>query len=229
MDNIAAEEKYSDGQIIFEEGKFGDWIYVIVSGSVEISRVIEDEKYVIAILHPGEIFGELGFLGGIKRTATATAIGETTVGTISRDFLDNEFNKIHGHFRTILLTVVDRFKQLIDRVSDHSSRSVPRVMKTICLEFKDRISVINAIAINIGEGGLFIKTDKPLNEGEHFLLKMKLPFIADPLNIQGEVVWTRKVTIGNDKQAGMGIKFIQMSKKDNAILKHFLNLNLIGK
>jgi type IV pilus assembly protein PilZ len=127
------------------------------------------------------------------------------------------------------LTVVDRFKQLIDKSSDHSARSTPRVAKTISLEFKDRLSVIQAIAMNIGEGGLFIKTDKPLEEGEHFLLKMKLPYVSYTLNIKSEVVWTRKVAKGNDKQAGMGVKFIQMSKEDNAVLKQYINANLIDK
>lgn len=229
MDNIATEETYQDGQTIFEEGKFGDWIYVILSGSVEISRVLEGEKYVIAILNPGEIFGELGFLGGIKRTATATAIGETILGTISRDFLDNEFNKIHGYFRSILVTVVDRFKQLIDRASDYSSRTVPRIDKIISLEFKDRLSVIMAITANIGEGGLFIKTDRPLNEGDHFMLKVKLPYVADPLNIESEVVWKRNEPAGNDKPAGMGVKFLSMSEKDNHVLKWYINANLIDK
>jgi uncharacterized protein (TIGR02266 family) len=229
MDNIATEETYQDGQTIFEEGKFGDWIYVILTGSVEISRILDGEKYVIAILNPGEIFGELGFLGGIKRTATATAIGETLLGTISRDFLDNEFNKINGYFRSILVTVVDRFKQLIDRTSNYSSRTAPRIDKTISLEFKDRLSVVMAITANIGEGGLFIKTDKPLNEGDHFMLKMRLPHIPEPLNIESEVVWRRPEPIGNEKPAGMGVKFLSMSEKDNHVLKWYVNANLIDK
>ena len=196
---------------------------------MEISRVLEGEKYVIAILNPGEIFGELGFLGGIKRTATATAIGETILGTISRDFLDNEFNKIHGYFRSILVTVVGRFKQILDRVSDYSSRTAPRIDKTVSLEFKDRLSVIMAITANIGEGGLFIKTDRPLNEGEYFLLKVKLPYVADPLNIESEVVWKRNEPAGNDKPAGMGVKFLSMSEQDNHVLKWYINANLIDK
>jgi len=228
-ENIVSEEKYDDGQVIFREGKYGDWIYVILAGSVEISRVIEGEKYIIAVLKPGEIFGELGFLGGIKRTATATAIGETTLGTISRDFLDNEFNKIHGYFRSILVTVVERFKQLIDRVSEYSSRSVPRINQTISLEFKDRLSVIMAMATNIGEGGLFIRTEKPLEEGEHFTLRMKLPNISEPLSIESEVVWSRNMPKGKDEPAGMGIKFLQMSKEDNKVLKQYINAHLIGK
>ena len=102
MYNIASEETYKDDQIILKEGSPGDWVYVVLSGSVEISKTVGARKYVIEVLKPNEIFGELGFLGGIKRTATARALGETTLGIIDRTSLDQEFNKgsikrFHGH------------------------------------------------------------------------------------------------------------------------------------
>ena len=74
MHSLASEENFNDGQIIFEEGSYGNWVYVILSGGVEIFRVIKGQKVTIARLKPGEMFGELGFLGGIKRTASAAAI-----------------------------------------------------------------------------------------------------------------------------------------------------------
>ena len=40
--NIAIDETYHDGQIIFEEGSSGDWVYIIQSGSVEISKMVNN-------------------------------------------------------------------------------------------------------------------------------------------------------------------------------------------
>ncbi|MBW2358476.1 MAG: cyclic nucleotide-binding domain-containing protein [Deltaproteobacteria bacterium] len=57
--NIANEETYQDGQIIFKEGSPGDWVYVILSGSVEISKDIRGQKDIIEKLQPGDVFGEL--------------------------------------------------------------------------------------------------------------------------------------------------------------------------
>ena len=53
MFQTAIEEKYTDGQIIFKEGSSGDWIYVIESGAVEISKKIGGEKVVMVVLKPG--------------------------------------------------------------------------------------------------------------------------------------------------------------------------------
>ena len=224
MFNIASEETYQDGQIILKEGSSGDWVYVILSGSVEISKMAGARKYIIELLQPGEVFGELGFLGGIKRTATACAIGETTLGIIDRTTLDKEFNKLSADFRTILVSIVKRFKKMIDETSAFSSRKETRIPKILSLTVKDRQSFIKAYTGNISMGGLFITTEKPLKEGEQFLLKLQLTDIAESIKIKCEVVWARKQegsTKGNP--AGMGVRFCEMDKEDNRILKQYLN------
>jgi hypothetical protein len=64
MFTFASEETYDDGQVIIKEGTAGDWLYVVLSGAVEISKMIQGKKYVIDVLKEGELFGEVGFLGG---------------------------------------------------------------------------------------------------------------------------------------------------------------------
>ena len=153
MYNIAIEETYNDGQIIFKEGSSGDWVYIIISGSVEISKTVGNEKYIIEILKEGEVFGELGFIGGIKRTATAKALGVTTLGIIDREFLDNEFNKLSAQFRTILVSVTYRFKKMLERACEYTSRTEARIPKALTLSFKDRDAFIRAYTGNISAGG----------------------------------------------------------------------------
>jgi CRP-like cAMP-binding protein len=114
MIHIASEEIYRDGQTIFEEGSSGDWVYVVLSGAVEISKVVGDKKVVIRTLRPEEIFGELGFLGNVKRTATARAAGETTVGVIDQETIAREFNKLSSDFREILQAVVGRLTETLE-------------------------------------------------------------------------------------------------------------------
>lgn len=118
MFQVAIEETFQDGQIIFDEGSSGDWIYVIESGTVELSKKIEGSKVVIEVLKPGDIFGELAFIAGVQRTATARAVGETTVGVIDRTFLDHEYNKLSQHFQLILRTLAIRLKKTTEAILD---------------------------------------------------------------------------------------------------------------
>lgn len=111
MFDIASKEVYEDGQIILEEGSTGNWMYVVLSGKVEISKIIGGEKIVIQMLETEEVFGELVFLGDTSRTATAQAVGETTVGIVEHEFLTEELNKLSPKFRYILMGIVKKLKR----------------------------------------------------------------------------------------------------------------------
>jgi CRP-like cAMP-binding protein len=116
MFQIASYETFQDGQVIFQEGTHGDWIYVIEEGSVEISKKVKGRRVVIELLSRGDIFGELAFIAKMPRTATAKAMGETTVGIIDRDYFDNEFNKLPADFRQIFNTVAMRLKKTTEAI-----------------------------------------------------------------------------------------------------------------
>ena len=224
MFTLASEETYQDGQIIFKEGSSGDWIYVILSGSVEISKMAKGKKAVVEVLKQGEIFGELSFLGGIKRSATAQAIGETTIGLIDRDYMDQQFNNLSSEFRSILSALVKRFRSMIDMAYESPSQREPSAQrKTLSLSYKDGKSFAKAYASNISSGGLFIRTEKPLKQGEKLLLKLQLPSLSEPMKIDCEVAWARKQEGDTDRSPpGMVVKFCEMTKKDNQILKQYI-------
>jgi CRP-like cAMP-binding protein len=111
MFQTAIEEKYKNGDIIFEEGSSGDWIYVIESGTVEISKIMHGEKEVLLELGPGEIIGELGFITKMPRTATARAVGDTTVGIIDPISFEQEFNRLSPDFQAVLISLATRLKE----------------------------------------------------------------------------------------------------------------------
>jgi type IV pilus assembly protein PilZ len=223
MFELASEETFKKGDIIFKENSSGDWVYVIISGSVEISKTAGGKKFVVAILHKDEVFGELSFLGGIKRTATAQALEDVTLGVIERSYLDSEFNKISSDFRSILVASVRRFEKMLERACDFTSRQDPRVPKVLSLSYKDRDSFIKAYTSNISKGGVFIKTDNPLPAEEQFVLKLQLPDIPESLKIKCQVAWRRKnVQETERKPNGMGVKFEEMSKSDSEVLNKYI-------
>jgi len=68
---------------------------------------------------------------------------------------------------------------------------------------------------NIGRGGTFIRTDKPLPIGTDFIFKLAIPKLAEPLRLRGRVQWVVGPGQANDEQpAGMGIGFVYESEAE---------------
>ena len=221
--NLAGEETYDDGQTIIKEGSPGDWIYVILSGSVEISKAIRGKKCTVEVLQTGEVFGELGFIGGMKRTATARAVGETTIGIIDRGFLEEEYNRLSGQFRSIIETVTRRFQRTLEKMYEQGGRTESRMQKVLSLTYKEREAFINAYTANVSNGGLFVKTEKPFKVGFQFILRLQLPGVPNPIQIKSEVRWARSPEKAKpDQPPGMGIQFLEISENDTRVMKEWL-------
>jgi CRP/FNR family cyclic AMP-dependent transcriptional regulator len=62
---------YAAGAVLFEEGQPGDYMYVVQHGEVEIRRQVGEDERVLAVLSPGEFFGEMAILNSRPRSATA--------------------------------------------------------------------------------------------------------------------------------------------------------------
>jgi putative ABC transport system ATP-binding protein len=76
------------GEVVFEQGSPGALVYVLESGRVEIVRQLADGgEEQVAVVRPGEYFGELGPMLGLPRSATARATQRSVLTAYSaRDF-----------------------------------------------------------------------------------------------------------------------------------------------
>ena len=59
------------GTVLFREGDPGKEMYVLQSGRVAISKKVRDVEKVLAILGPGEFFGEMAIISNKPRNASA--------------------------------------------------------------------------------------------------------------------------------------------------------------
>lgn len=59
------------GEVLFREGDQGQLMFVIQTGAVRIAKTVKGEEKTLAILGPGEFFGEMAILNAKPRTATA--------------------------------------------------------------------------------------------------------------------------------------------------------------
>jgi len=62
------------GTVLFREGDEGTTMYVLQSGRVRISKESKDSSKTLAVLGPGEFFGEMAILNRKPRTATAEVV-----------------------------------------------------------------------------------------------------------------------------------------------------------
>jgi serine phosphatase RsbU (regulator of sigma subunit) len=104
------------GQVIFEQESSGDDLYVVESGEVQVTRLLENGmEDVIAILGVGEIFGEMAVLEQRPRSARVVAQSDVTLLSISRqtfDYLVEESPAVAVH---LLQRISSRLRQRNDQ------------------------------------------------------------------------------------------------------------------
>lgn len=81
---IAYEETFEPGQVIMNEGDFGDFMYIVVDGQV---RVHKGDQTII-MLDADDSVGELAVLDPEPRSASVSAVGETMLFRIDKEPFD---------------------------------------------------------------------------------------------------------------------------------------------
>jgi CRP-like cAMP-binding protein len=111
--------RYRRNEVIFHEGDPGDSLHIVVEGRVKISREsTEGEEAIVAVLSPGDSFGELVLLDGAPRSATATAMEPTETLTMSRSTFV-ELVDGGSPFRARLLGgIAQRIRRLTDQLAE---------------------------------------------------------------------------------------------------------------
>lgn len=73
---------YAGETPVFVEGEVGEELFIIQSGSVKITRVINNDEVILSLLRPGDIFGEMAILESEPRSASAITFENTTLMVI---------------------------------------------------------------------------------------------------------------------------------------------------
>ena len=86
---IATRRDVAEGQSIFREGSTGDEMYVVVAGTVRISKEIPGAgEEALTLLGPGSYFGEMAAIDDAPRSADAVAHTACGLLAIRREDLD---------------------------------------------------------------------------------------------------------------------------------------------
>jgi NADH dehydrogenase len=88
-----AQQHFAPGEIVFNQGDFGDSVYVIQKGTCEVLREKDGKVELIATLQAGNYFGEMALLSDVSRNATIKARTAMDVLLIPKA----DFNKLRAN------------------------------------------------------------------------------------------------------------------------------------
>jgi CRP/FNR family transcriptional regulator, cyclic AMP receptor protein len=125
--------KYGKDRIVFSQGQVADAVFYIQKGKVKLTVVSEQGKEaVVAILGPGQFFGEGCLNGHPLRIATARAMDECLLTRIDKATMiatihsETEFSEL---FMSYLLTRNSRIEEdLIDQLFNSSEKRLARLL-----------------------------------------------------------------------------------------------------
>ena len=121
------------GDILFHEGDPGDRLYVIREGKIKLGRRSNDgRENLLAILGPGEMFGELSLFDPGPRTATASVVADAVVMELAHAELVawlKDTPAVAGH---LLQALARRLRRTNEALADLVFSDVPgRVAKAL--------------------------------------------------------------------------------------------------
>jgi len=141
-----------------------------------------------------------------------------------QEFSEEEKKKIEDQVRNILFERNKRGKEKIVLWSELGieRRQDERLDGIIQVEFEDHLL---AETVNISGGGVFIRTNDPLDLEEQFYLKLHIPDGQEPAEVLCKVVWTNKYgKESDDLPRGMGVKFIKIKAQDKKRIEDFIQM-----
>ena len=94
MGIASADRVYQPGDAIYNEGEYGDALYVLISGVVKLFRPYSGSKEAtLRLLKSWDIFGHLAFAGEAKQRAYAEAVTECQVTKVPKIFMERAIRR----------------------------------------------------------------------------------------------------------------------------------------
>jgi CRP/FNR family transcriptional regulator, cyclic AMP receptor protein len=116
---ISTLEEHARGTKIFRHGELGDKLYLILEGRVRISREVPGMgEEALAVLGPGQVFGEMALLDESPRSADANVHESCKLLAIPRDGFDDLLFLNKELAYEVLWTIVEMLLQRLRETND---------------------------------------------------------------------------------------------------------------
>jgi CRP/FNR family cyclic AMP-dependent transcriptional regulator len=132
------EKRYAKKELIFLPRDNSDKVYLLKAGVVKISKFSESGKEIIlAMVNPGEIFGEMELIEKAKRGTVAEALMDSYVCIVSRDDFIQHLKRNPEMSLQITKIMGIKFKQMGQKVEDLVFRNVDQRLAGLLLSLMD--------------------------------------------------------------------------------------------
>lgn len=108
LSTVLEEETFRKNKLVFEKDSVGEYMYIIVSGSVKV----HEKNHVFGHMLAGECFGEYALIDNNKRSASITTLEETTVLKIDRAHFFELISNDIGFSQGILSVLIKRHRNI---------------------------------------------------------------------------------------------------------------------
>ncbi|GAA2514919.1 Crp/Fnr family transcriptional regulator [Kocuria salsicia] len=133
------EVDLSRGATLFYEGDLGDQLYFIVSGKMKLGRTASDgRENLVAVMGPGEIFGEMALFDPSPRSTSATAVSETRLAGLKHENLRKVIQRSPEVSAQLLQALARRLRRTNENLADLVFSDVPGRVAKALLDLADR-------------------------------------------------------------------------------------------
>ena len=161
LNTIAAastDRQLQRGDVIFEEGDTPDELYVVISGRIAITnRSIDGRESMVALMEPGDLFGEMGLFSRQGRSAGARALEASVVTAVSYEPLNNLYQGDPSLLWPVVEMLAGRLRNMDEALADSvfldvTGRTAKRLLELAGMVGASRERVNKAIALFIRLG-----------------------------------------------------------------------------
>jgi CRP-like cAMP-binding protein len=123
---VLDEEEFHDGDTILEEGRHGNWIWVILEGVIEIVKKTDSGPLTLFQIGNGSFVGSVSsfLVRNHSRTYSAKAVGDVQLGVLDTQRLGQEYSKMSYEFKAFVMSLDKRLRHISDRVVEFSTNQI---------------------------------------------------------------------------------------------------------
>ena len=125
---------YMPGEVVIREGDHTDSIYVILAGEAEVVIETENGPFTIASIGRHGIFGEIGVLCEVPRTASVLATSELEVLRIEKSFFLQMLQDFPAVARVVLAVLGQRLARALRFISKVPKEEAETIMQSLDID-----------------------------------------------------------------------------------------------